>query len=77
MPLGFLIAGTGDDERAARLRELRALALVYCGRRHPLTSALSAAIGDPAVTEAALAQLDGLPALRRRRLLASFGALYD
>jgi hypothetical protein len=54
---------------------LRALSLVYLGLRHPVTVALAAAVTDPAATDRALTALDALPALRRRRLLASYGAL--
>jgi hypothetical protein len=49
--LAFLLDGIPEAERLARCRELRALALVYCGSAH------------------------AIPALRRRRLLASYGAL--
>jgi hypothetical protein len=73
--LAFLLDGVPEAERMARCRELRALALVYCGLAHPATEALGAAITDPAMTGRALIVLDALPALRRRRLLASYGAL--
>jgi hypothetical protein len=74
MPLGFLLNAT-EPERTARLRELRALALVFAGPDHPVTRALAAAVADPAAAPAALAELARLPALRKRRLLATFGAL--
>jgi hypothetical protein len=77
MSLGFLISGTAEAECAARLRELRALALVYCGAAHPATLALAEAIADPTTAARALAHLDGLPALQRRRLLSAYGALRD
>lgn len=73
--LGFLLFGCSPAEQAARLRELRALALVYLGPAHPATIALAAAIANPSAEEEALAQIDTLPALRRRRLLGSYGAL--
>jgi hypothetical protein len=73
--LDFLVADISEMERAARCRELGALAPVYLGRADPATTALTAAIADPAVTQRALALLDGLPALRRRRLLSAYGAL--
>jgi hypothetical protein len=73
--LAFLLGGIPEAERMARLRELRALSLVYLGLRHPVTTALAAAVTDPAETDQALTVLDALPALRRRRLLASYGAL--
>jgi hypothetical protein len=46
-PLAFLFDGVPEAERRARCRELRALALVYLGLRHPATAALGEAIGDP------------------------------
>ena len=74
-PLDFLVTGVDEIERRARLRELRALAVVYLGAKHPATRSIAEAIADPTAVEAALALLDGVPALRRRRLLAAFGAL--
>ena len=73
--LDFLVGDAPEPERAARMRELRALAMVYCGPRHPVTKALQTAACDPAATQNALAMLDALPALSRRRLLATYGAL--
>lgn len=72
--LHFLIDAP-EPERAARLRELRALTLVYCGPAHPLAKAMAAAAMDPAAADAALTELERLPALCRRRLLATFGTL--
>jgi hypothetical protein len=68
-----MLDGVSEAERMARCRELRALSLVYLGLRHPVTIALAAAVTDPAATDRALTVLDALPALRRRRLLASYG----
>lgn len=73
--LAFLIEGAGEAERQARFRELRALALVYFGGKHPITAALGEAIADPGATNHALGLLAAAPALRRRRILASYGAL--
>jgi hypothetical protein len=67
--------GLTTSERLARWRGLRALALVYVGGAHPLVSTLRAAERDRKAAALALEQLDALPALRRRRLLASYGAL--
>jgi hypothetical protein len=77
VPAGFgpWQAGLDEPERSARCRELRALAVVYCGRQHPLTLVLAAAIADAESAEQARAVLSALPALQRRRLLASYGAL--
>jgi hypothetical protein len=72
--LAFL-TGLPEAEQAVRCRELRALALVYLGLRHPATVALAKAIADPAVGPRALALLDTVPALPRRRLLAIYAAL--
>jgi hypothetical protein len=72
--LGFLLVGP-EAEIVPRLRELRALALLLCGARHPLTGALAAAVADPAVADAALAEISRLPAVPRRRLLASYARL--
>jgi hypothetical protein len=49
--------------------------LLLCGAAHPVTVALAEAITNPAATDRALAELGAIPALRRRRLLASYGAL--
>jgi hypothetical protein len=73
--IGPWSAGIGDAERAARCRELRALALVYLGPTHPLTAALADAIADDSALETARTQLGAIPALRRRRLLAAYTAL--
>jgi hypothetical protein len=54
--LGFLLSDCSPSEHAARLRELRALLLVYLGLRHPVTAALCDAIGDP--TEAGVGWCD-------------------
>ena len=68
--------GIPDRDRAVQLAELRALVFVLCGPAHPLVKALKAAdAGDEAVLAAALAQLDGLPSLNRRRVLGTFAAL--
>ena len=62
--LAFLLDGADAAERAARCRELRALALVYLGRAHPCTTALA----DPALSARALLELAAVP--RRGRALA-------
>jgi len=70
-PLDFLLTGVDETERRARVRELRALAVVYLGPRHSVARGLAEAIADPTAVEAALTLLDGIPALRRRQLLAA------
>ena len=72
--LHFLIVAA-EPERAARLRELRAPAFVIAGPGHPAAVALAAAVADPALTDDALAAVACMPALPKRRLLATFGAL--
>lgn len=62
-----------ETERAARLRALRALALVF--RAPELAQALAAAERDPALLQQALTALDRVPALPRRRLLATYNAV--
>jgi hypothetical protein len=57
-------------ERIARLRELRVAALLWLGSQHPLVRALVDAIADPEAIAEAVAQIDALPAILRRRILA-------
>jgi hypothetical protein len=65
------------DERKARVRELRVLAHIFAPRS-PLVAALTAAeAGDRIALEAALTELDRLPTLPRRRLLATYAALHS
>jgi hypothetical protein len=73
--LDFLLRGVTKTERTARLRELRAVAMLLCGANHPATRALECAISDPRAAGTALASIDTLPALRRRRVLAIIAAL--
>jgi hypothetical protein len=58
-------------ERIARIRAIRALAGVFCHRFPSSGEALLRAEAEPAALEEALRLLDELPALNRRRLLAS------
>jgi hypothetical protein len=64
-----------EPERTARLREARLAALLLLGRKHTLTAALTEAIADPAALVRALAKLDALAALPRRRLLATLASV--
>jgi hypothetical protein len=65
-----------EGERRARLRSMRALVLTFCGPAHPLGAALRAAeAGDAETLADALAEIDRLPALTRRRLLSTFALL--
>jgi hypothetical protein len=72
--LAFLMTVIPKDERAARCRELRALALVYLGLQHPASVALAEAIADPAAGPRALALLDAVPALTPVAALRLCGA---
>ncbi|HLG85980.1 MAG TPA: hypothetical protein VKZ79_02165 [Alphaproteobacteria bacterium] len=72
---GPWVADLPELERIARLRELRALAVMYCGPAHPLAIALREAEADPEASERALEHLERLPPLRRRRVLATLAEL--
>jgi hypothetical protein len=62
-------------ERVARLRGLRAITELYCGKTHPFVQALwLAETGEDADLEAAVLELDRLPALQRRRVLSAYAA---
>jgi hypothetical protein len=62
-------------ERVAEFRSLASLAALLVGSNNPLVAALRLAEQDGAAVGRALELLDGLPALTRRRLLATFGAV--
>jgi hypothetical protein len=59
-----------DAERLARWRGLRAAAFLLLGSSHPFIQTLRQAESDAAAARRALAELEALPALPRRRLLA-------
>lgn len=68
--------GITADERAARFRELRALAYLLLWQENQLVDLLGAAAhGDPDAAEAAWREMHALPARRLRRLLCSFASL--
>ena len=73
--LGFLLDNCDEAERAARVRELRALAAIYCGWDSAVKHTLDRTVTNPETVAEALQEVDRVPALRRRKLLASFGAL--
>jgi hypothetical protein len=64
------------EERKARVRELRALAHLLAPNS-PLIAALTAADAGDQALDAALAELDQLPALARRRILGTYAALHS
>jgi hypothetical protein len=67
--------GLSVSERQAWLRELRALAHILAGPRHPFTVALRSAIGDLAAADRASMALAELPTRTMRRLLTTYAAL--
>lgn len=74
---GLWPAGTDPAERTARLRCLRALVRVYAGPLgERLEHELAASEADPSRLAGALDLLDRLPAVPRRKALASFAALH-
>jgi hypothetical protein len=75
MSFGPWRPGLDDVERRARLREWRAIACLIVGPRHALTIALGDALDDPTAAERARQQLEALPPLPRRRVLATYAAL--
>jgi hypothetical protein len=62
-------------ERIAQLRSLAALAAIYLGSNHNLVVQLRNAENNDEALKTAGALLDRIPALTRRRLLATFGAI--
>jgi hypothetical protein len=73
--LTFLFDRLEASEREGRLRELRVLVAVYCGWDSPAKTALDQVLIGEVDLNIALAEIDKMPTLRRRRLLSSFGAL--
>jgi hypothetical protein len=75
MTFGPFAPGLDQAERLARIRALRALAGVFAHRFPSFGQALLRAESEPAALDEALRLLDQLPALNRRRLLASYSNL--
>ena len=70
------VLDVAEPERVCRLRELRMAARLMLGPEHPLTVVLADAIAHRrGAIDAALTGLDALPALPRRRLLATWAAV--
>jgi hypothetical protein len=76
-PFGPWAPDLDPAEKLARLRSMRTLVMIFVGSSHPLARALAAAETDPtdASTETAWRALEAMPALKRRHILASLGAL--
>jgi hypothetical protein len=64
-----------EPECVCRLRELRMAGLLLLGPKHPLMQAVATAIENRDALIAALAELDRLPALPRRRVLSALAAV--
>ncbi len=75
MTFGPWTPNLNHAERVARLRAMRALALLLCRPHSNFIKTLQQAETDPGALPAALDLLDHLPALRRRHLLAAYGQL--
>jgi hypothetical protein len=66
--------GINPAERLARLRSLRTVAVCMFGAHTPLAKPLEQAESlEPEEVEAALIELNRMPALDRRKLLSAFG----
>jgi hypothetical protein len=75
MTFGPWAADIDPAERRARLRGMRALALVHCRYETDFLKSLQRAETDATALPAAFDQLERLPALRRRHLLATYAQL--
>ena len=73
--LSFLLDGASDVERLCRMREWRAVTALICGWNSEVKRALDQAIEGGSSAVAVLSEIDALPALKRRRVLATIGAL--
>jgi hypothetical protein len=67
--------GLAETERVAELRSIAALVAIYCGSSSPAVMALREAESDATASEAALAAVNAIPSLMRRRLLSVFGSV--
>jgi len=64
-----------EVERVAGLRAIAALVCVHCGSDHPAVDLLRRAEADVGAADQALIELDRLPSLWRRRVIASYARL--
>jgi len=67
--------GLAETERVAELRSIAALVAICCGSSSPAVAALREAETDTTASAAALAAVNALPTLTRRRMLSTFGAI--
>ena len=74
-PFGPWVAGIDPAERRAQLRSLAALAAAFTGSSSELVAALRDAEHGEAAATHAFEVLNRLPALTKRRLLSTFGAV--
>jgi hypothetical protein len=67
----------GDPEHCAQLRSLAELAAVFTGSGSTLVGAPRRAEQDDGALSCAYALFEGLPSVRKRRLLATYLAVED
>jgi 4-diphosphocytidyl-2C-methyl-D-erythritol kinase len=75
MSFGPWAPGVAAEERRRQFRSLAALAAAFTGSGSPVVTAMRNAEADDAAAAHALDVLNSLPALTRRRILATFGAV--
>ena len=75
MTWGPLVPTIGPCERAARLRELRAVVRLVVGPERQVLAAIGRALSAPGGMVEVETAIDGLPALTRRRVLAAYAEL--
>ncbi len=71
----FSPALADEIERRCQLSRLEGVTAVLLGSQHPLIAALRAAEGGGEALDAARVMFDQLPALPKRRIMATFGAV--
>lgn len=74
---GPWVSGLSVAERRARWRAMRCAAVTFCGAAHPFVVALCQAEHDRAAARRALALLDTVAPLPRRRLLSVYLAAHQ
>lgn len=76
MTWGPFTAGIEPAERLARLRSLRAMAVLKCRHQRNFIAALKAAETDDGALSKAERAFELMPALTRRHLLASYAHMF-